>query len=81
MSTGVPVVCADGGALPELVRDTGIRCRTDEDYVRALRLLIDHPDARQLFGAAGRERIDRLYRWEQCVEGTMSVYREVAGCA
>jgi len=77
MSTGLATVTSDGGSLPELVDDAGIICRTKEDYVRALRMLIDEPAVRQCFGEAARKRIDRYFRWERCVEETMAVYREV----
>lgn len=77
MSSGLSVVTSNAGALPELVADAGMICRTKEDYVRALRVLIDEPKVRHCFGSAGRERIDRFFRWDRCVEGTMRVYREM----
>jgi len=79
MSSGLPVVTSDAGSLPELVGDAGFVCRTKDDYVRALRLLIDHAPVRRLFGEAARERIDRHFRWERCVRGTMAVYTELVG--
>jgi glycosyltransferase involved in cell wall biosynthesis len=44
---------------------------------RAIEQLYDHPESRQRFGAAARERIDRHFRSECTTEKTLKLYREV----
>ena len=78
MSSGVPVVASDRGSIPELVSDgeAGFVCGPERPAVIVERLLslLRDPALRARFGAAGRERVERLFRWERCVEGTRRVY-------
>jgi glycosyltransferase involved in cell wall biosynthesis len=80
MSSGVPVVASDRGSIPELVADgeSGFVCdpATPDRFVERLVLLLGDSALRDKFGAAGRERTDRLFRWEACVDGTRRVYEE-----
>jgi len=78
MSSGVPVVASDRGAIPELLRDgeAGFVCdpAAPHRFVERLLLLLGDRALRDRLGAAGRERVERLFRWERCVEGTRRVY-------
>jgi len=80
MSAGVPVVASDRGSIPELVAEgqSGFVCdpSVPDRFVERLLLLLGDAALREKFGAAARERADRLFRWEACVEGTRRVYEE-----
>ncbi len=80
MSAGVPVVASDRGSIPELVAEgqSGFVCdpSVPDRFVERLLLLLGDAALRDKFGAAARERADRLFRWEACVEGTRRVYEE-----
>ena len=80
MSSGVPVVASDRGSIPELVADgqSGFVCdpASPDRFVERLLLLLGDPAMREKLGAAGRERADRLFRWEPCVEATRRVYED-----
>jgi len=80
MSSGVPAVASDRGSIPELVADgeTGFVCdpASPDRFVERLLLLLGDAPLRRRLGAAGRERVDRLFRWEGCVDGTRRVYEE-----
>jgi phosphatidylinositol alpha-1,6-mannosyltransferase len=80
MSAGVPVVASDRGSIPELVAEgqSGFVCdpSAPDRFVERLLLLLGDAALREKFGAAGRERADRLFRWEACVDGTRRVYEE-----
>lgn len=78
MSSGLPVVASNRGSIPELVveGEGGFVCEPSgpEAFVdRLSRILADEALGRKL-GAANRERVERLFRWERCVEGTRRVY-------
>ena len=47
-----------------------------EDFVARLLTLLRDGDLRARFGARNRERADRLYRWDRCVEATRRVYED-----
>ena len=78
MAAGLPVVATRGGALPEIVVDgeTGLLVeRGDVEGLRAAisRLLRD-PQLRARMGAAGRERVRRMFTWDQCVSLLTELY-------
>jgi phosphatidylinositol alpha-1,6-mannosyltransferase len=80
MASGLPVVGSDRGSIPELVADGegGFVCSPSEParFVERLLLLLGDREIRGKLGAASRERAQRLFRWERCVEGTRRVYEE-----
>jgi phosphatidylinositol alpha-1,6-mannosyltransferase len=81
MSTGIPVVASDRGSIPELVADgqTGVLADPDriDTFVRPVVGLLDDAALRAKLGAAGRERIDRSFRWDRCATDTARVYEDV----
>jgi glycosyltransferase involved in cell wall biosynthesis len=81
MSCGLPVVVSDRGSLPELVVDGEGGFLVDpsnrEAFVQKTLLLCADPMLRRKLGAASGERVERLYRWDQCAAATVRVYEEV----
>ncbi|HEV3329097.1 MAG TPA: glycosyltransferase family 4 protein [Acidimicrobiales bacterium] len=79
MSCGVPVVATTGGALPEVVGEsgrTGVLVTPDdpEALVAAIGDLLDDPAARARLGAAGRERVMQRFTWQVTARGTAACY-------
>ena len=54
---GIPVVASDAGPYRDFVRhgETGFLCRTDDDWMKALRTLANDEEQRQEMGRRGRE--------------------------
>ncbi len=82
MGSGTALVATDGGALPEVTGidgETVLRCRAGdpESLRRAIERGLDDADLRARVGAAGRERVSRLYTWRQAAVNTVTQYREV----
>ena len=78
MSSGLPVVASDRGSIPELVveGEGGFVCEPSgpDPFVEKLSLILGDPVLGGKLGAANRERVERLFRWERCVDGTRRVY-------
>ncbi|MHB8874082.1 MAG: glycosyltransferase family 4 protein [Myxococcaceae bacterium] len=80
MACGCPVVAAKAGALPEVVRESGLLVPPDDEggwRDAALRLLRDESLRREL-AARGTERAC-LFTWDDCARRTLAVYRRALG--
>lgn len=80
-ASGLPVVATRVGGVPEVVIDnkTGIlvdRCDSDQLAV-AIDKLIDDAGLRIRMGLAGREFVEKNYRWENNVEAMENLYLEM----
>lgn len=82
---GVPVVCSDADGLPENVEHevTGIVVprRDPRALAEGMARLAGHADLRALMGAAGRERVDRLFRLEDQIDAWARFYEDAASAA
>lgn len=76
-----PVIVSNVGGLPEVVEDgtTGIIVppRDSESAASALERLLFDEDLRRKMGKAGRDRVRRLYNWENNVQQMLSIYQLV----
>lgn len=83
MACEVPLVSTRGGALPEVVGESGrTGLLVDTSSVGALaegiRTLLDaSPQARTAMGKAARERVMSLFTWRRTAERHVEVYREL----
>ena len=82
MSSGLPVIAARAGALPEVVGkdgETGILVPpADSDALAAaVKRLLDDELLRKKMGEAGRERVRKHFNWKQAAEKTVQVYEEL----
>jgi glycosyltransferase involved in cell wall biosynthesis len=82
MATATPLVATTGGALPEVTGvdgETVLRCEPGDpdSLAAALRRGLESPELRAKIGAAGRERVSRLYTWRHTAIRTVEQYREV----
>ncbi len=82
MSCGVPLVATTGGALPEVAGTHGETCFLTEPgdaeaLAAAIQHALDHPEARDRVGRAGRERVANQWSWRHTAERTVEQYRAV----
>jgi len=79
MACGAPVLCSDGGALPETVGDAAetLPPRDAEAWAAAIVALLGDPARRAALAERGRERA-RGFTWERTAERTLAVYEEAA---
>ncbi len=75
---GLPVVATAVGGVPEAIDDMEsgvlIQPRNPGEVARALQYLIEHPEKRQAFGAALKERVSTRFSVESMVEDTLARY-------
>jgi glycosyltransferase involved in cell wall biosynthesis len=77
MACAVPVVSTTGGALPEVVGDTGILVPPADSsaLADAISRVLDDPVAAVGMGEAGRRRAEKLFNWQRTARMTEDVYR------
>jgi glycosyltransferase involved in cell wall biosynthesis len=82
MACGIPVIVADGTALPDVVQAPGIGISVPqgdpEALARSIGALLADPDDRQRRGAAGRDLVERRYTFERYLEDHLRLYTESA---
>lgn len=79
MSCGVPVVATTGGALPEVVGESGetgllVEPNNPEALVEAIGALLDDAELRARLGANGRRRVMERFTWQVTARGTAACY-------
>jgi glycosyltransferase involved in cell wall biosynthesis len=80
MACGVPLVCSDGGALPEVVGDSeesAVVVPAGDSYALfdAVRRLFDDPGAARALGERGRARVTDRFTWDATARCTVGAYR------
>ena len=77
---GKPVVASEVGGLPEVVEHgvTGflVPPRDPVKTADAIERLILDRSLRDRMGLAGRLRVEKLFRWDNCVDQMISIYRD-----
>lgn len=76
MARGVPVVCSDVSALPEVAGDAALRFdpESQHEVTAALRRVLDDRSLAQRMIARGFERASEL-SWKRCGEASLAGYR------
>ena len=80
MACEVPVVATRAGALPEVVEDgeSGILVPPADEFALAgaIKRLLEDEALKRRLAAAGRERVERYFSWEETARKTIEVYEE-----
>ena len=81
MSCATPLVATTAGALPEVVGDAALSVPPSdtEALAAAIGRVLDDDGLAASLGAAGRERVMRLYTWKSVAEQTVQWYRDYLG--
>ena len=81
MACGIPLVCSDGGALPEVVGNAArlVKAGDVEDLYQALDDLLQQPAQRALLGRRGREHILQQLSWSVVAQQMTAYYRQMLG--
>ena len=81
MACATPLVVSRAGAIPEVVGPDGLCADlvTPGDVaelVAAVDALLDDPDRRARYGAAGRRRVEELFSWRAVAAATAAAYQD-----
>ncbi len=81
MACATPLVVSDAGAIPEVVGPDGVCADIVPPgdvgaLTRALGDLLDDPERRQRYGAAGRARVEEHFSWRAVAAATATAYEE-----
>jgi glycosyltransferase involved in cell wall biosynthesis len=81
MATATPLVVSRAGAIPEVVGPDGLCADlvTPGDVgelAATLDALLDDPERRARYGAAGRRRVDELFSWRAVAAATAAAYAD-----
>lgn len=78
MSCGTPVIASDGGALPEVVGDSGVvvPARDHLALAEAIGSLMSDGKKRASMSRRGIERVETLFTWEKAVRTMVEVYEK-----
>lgn len=79
MSSGLPIVCSDRGAMPEVLGEAGLYFDPEsaESIADAIDKLVRSPSLRGRLSAASFER-SSIYSWEKCAKSTFEFISAVA---
>ncbi len=79
MACGVPVVAADGGALPEVVGDAGVVVPRGDSHqlAQAIAGLLHDPAERERLSILGRSRIEEHFSADRAARELEDYYRRV----
>ncbi len=82
MACATPLVVSDAGAIPEVVGPDGLCADlvTPGDVGEleaAIAKMLDDPERRARYGAAGRKRVDELFSWRAVAIKVAAAYEEV----
>jgi glycosyltransferase involved in cell wall biosynthesis len=81
MACGTPLVASRAGAIPEVTGPSGEAATLVEpgdvgQLTSAIAELLDDPDRRQAYGAAGRARVEELFSWHAAAEHVVAAYEK-----
>jgi glycosyltransferase involved in cell wall biosynthesis len=81
MATATPLVVSRAGAIPEVVGPDGLCADLVtpgdvDELVVAIGALLDDPQRRTRYGAAGRRRVEELFSWRAVAAATAAAYAD-----
>ena len=80
MACGVPLVATTGGAIPEVVGESGetgvlVKPGDPDALAQGILSVLNDSEFAAKIGKAGRERVLERFTWRACAEGTADEYR------
>ncbi|MEJ2294813.1 MAG: glycosyltransferase family 4 protein, partial [Candidatus Lokiarchaeota archaeon] len=80
-AAGKPVIGADIGATPEVIRNQIdgllVRFNNKDEICEAVLKLLKNKALRKKLGQVGKEKVSRYYTWEKVVKKTVDIYSEL----
>jgi glycosyltransferase involved in cell wall biosynthesis len=79
LACGIPLICSDGGALPEVVGEAALMVKAGDvaELVQAIRQLLNSEDDCEAFSRAGRVHSLQHLSWQVVGEQLSDYYRQI----
>jgi glycosyltransferase involved in cell wall biosynthesis len=79
LACGVPLICSDGGALPEVVGDAAALVRAGDvnQLTNKISELLADENAREILSRKGREHSLQQLSWDRVAEKMVSYYQKI----
>jgi len=79
LACGIPLICSDGGALPEVVGSAAMMVKAGdvEQLVEAVRLLLTNPALAEEYSSKGRQHSLQQLSWETIAVKMVDYYKEM----
>lgn len=82
MACATPLVVSRAGAIPEVVGPDGLCADLVSpgdvgELTAAIAALLDDPERRERYGAAGRRRVEELFSWRAVAQQVAAAYEDV----
>lgn len=77
LACGIPLICSDGGALPEVVGDAAylVKAGDVDELSKAIRELLNNENLRQDFSQKGRQHSLQQLSWKKVAEKMVAYYK------
>ncbi|MGM0424159.1 MAG: glycosyltransferase family 4 protein [Thermodesulfobacteriota bacterium] len=78
MACAKPLISSTGGALPEVVGESGLLVPPADSkaLAAAIKRLLQSPELAWELGQAGRSRMEKHFSWKKAAERTVDIYRQ-----
>jgi glycosyltransferase involved in cell wall biosynthesis len=81
MATGLPVIAASGGAVPENIEDgvtgTLVPVNNSEALAEAINSTLEKPQYSEIMAKASKSRVQQKFSWDRAAENMIEIYKNI----
>jgi glycosyltransferase involved in cell wall biosynthesis len=81
MATGLPVIAASGGAVPENIEDgvtgTLVPVNNSDALAEAINRTLEKPQYSEMMAKAAKSRVQQKFSWDRAAENMIEIYKNL----